>query len=71
MIVPLLFGKPLNVWLGILLLLLLTFQILSGKRWIQVPFVYHRRNGLLISVVVALHAFYGLGIWFFGFQIGK
>lgn len=65
MFVPLLWGKPMNVWLGILLIVLLTLQILSGKRLIKLPFSFHRRNANLIAVVAIAHAFFGLGIWFF------
>ena len=69
MYVPLLWGKPINVWLGILLIVLLTLQILSGKRLIKLPFSFHGRNAILIAVVAALHSFFGLGIWFFNLPI--
>lgn len=69
MYVPLLFGKPINVWLGILLMVLVTLQILSGKRLIKLPFSFHRRNGIAIAIVAAVHAFFGLGIWFFNLPI--
>lgn len=69
MYVPLLWGKPLTVWLGILLVVLLTLQILSGKRLINLPFRFHRRNAILIVMVAAVHAFFGLGVWFFNFPI--
>jgi len=68
--VPVILGKPINVWLGILLIILLTFQILTGKRLINLPFTYHRRNAMLLVLVAAVHAFYGLGIWFLGFSTG-
>ena len=69
MFVPLLFGKPITVWLGILLLVLLTLQVLSGKRLIKLPFSFHSRNAILIVIVAAVHAFFGLGVWFFNFPI--
>lgn len=65
MFVPLLWGKPMNVWLGILLIVLLTLQILSGKRLIKLPFSFHRHNAKLLAVVAIAHAFLGLGMWFF------
>ena len=71
MFIPLIAGKPLTLWLGIILLAQVTFQVLTGKRWIKVPFVYHRQNGLLIAIVAAVHAFMGLGVWFLGFKIGS
>ena len=67
--VPILWGKPINVWLGILLMLLLTFQILTGRHIVKLPFSFHKRNVIVIILVVAGHAFYGLGIWFFNFSI--
>jgi hypothetical protein len=69
MYVPILWGKPINVWLGIALIVLLTFQILSGKHIIKLPFSFHRRNALLIVLVAAGHAFFGLGVWFFDLPI--
>ena len=69
--IPLLWGKPIQVWLGILLLFLLFFQVLTGKRVIKLPFVYHRYNAMVISVIVLIHAFLGLGLWFWGFKIGQ
>ncbi|TGE38533.1 hypothetical protein E4K67_11460 [Desulfosporosinus fructosivorans] len=69
MYVPLLWGKPLTVWLGLLLMVLLTLQILSGKRLIKLPFSFHRRNAMFIVIVVSLHAFFGLGVWFFNLPI--
>jgi len=70
MFVPIVAGRPLNVWLGFVLLFLLIFQIMTGKRWIKVPFVYHRKNGWLMAIVAFIHAFWGIGIWFLGFRIG-
>ena len=67
--VPILWGKPIHLWLGLILILLLTFQILSGKRIIKIPFSFHRHNAILIVVVALVHAFFGLGIWFLNFSI--
>ena len=69
MYVPLLWGKPITVWLGILLIVLLTLQVLSGKRLIKLPFSFHKRNAILIALVAILHAYFGLGIWFFNLPV--
>jgi len=69
MYVPLIWGKPITVWLGIVLMVLLTLQILSGKRLIKLPFSFHRRNAIFIVLVAGVHAFFGLGIWFFNLPI--
>ena len=59
------FGKPLILWLGLVLLILLGFQILSGARMIKVPFKLHRINGYLLGAVAAVHALIGIRLWFF------
>jgi len=72
--VPIVFGKGLNVWLGLTLAGLLTFQITTGiklfrgKRYL-LP--YHRFNALFLIIPIGLvHAYYGIGIWFFAFKYG-
>lgn len=70
--VPLVFGRPANVWLGIILLLLIVFQITSGAMMARgkLKFLrYHKINAGLIILVVIFHAYWGLGLWFFNFQI--
>jgi len=69
MFVPLIWGKPIHIWLGLVLIVLLTLQILSGKHLIKLPFSFHRRNAILIVLIAAVHVFFGLGIWFFNLPI--
>ncbi|MDD5341562.1 MAG: hypothetical protein PHC97_03975 [Patescibacteria group bacterium] len=70
--IPLVFGYPLYVWLGMILVVLLTLQIYTGiktfhgKMWY---FKIHRVNFILIIAVGLLHAYMALGVWFFHFQI--
>ena len=62
---PLVFTKPLNVWLGFVTLILLIVQILVGARVIKVPFIVHTMILWKILIVVALvHAFYGFELYF-------
>jgi hypothetical protein len=71
--VPIVFDKPLNVWLGLVLLALLLAQVTSGilmVRGRRVLFVPHVVNAGLIAMVVGVHAFFGIGIWFFDFHYG-
>jgi len=42
--------------LGIINLLLIFFQIGSGKRYLKVNFILHRRLGLLLLVTAIIHA---------------
>lgn len=41
--------------LGIANLLLLLFQLLTGKHWIKVPLGTHRKTGVTLVVVAAVH----------------
>jgi heme A synthase len=73
MSIPVLFDKPINVWLGIALVLVVILQIGSGIVLSKgkLPILpLHRLNALLLAAVVAVHAFYGIGYWFFDFKIG-
>lgn len=61
---PIIFGLPLPILGGILLLLLTIFQVLNGLKIIKVPFRIHKITGLVILFLGVLHAIGGLGLWF-------
>ena len=62
---PLLFTKPLHVWLGMLLFLLILFQIGLGTRIIKLPFWIHTKiNWIVILTLGIIHGFYGFEIYF-------
>lgn len=62
---PVVFGKPLNVWLGFLTLFLLILQILVGTRILKLPFWVHTRVIWILLLIVALiHGFVGFEIYF-------
>lgn len=62
---PLIFNKPLNVWLGFLALILLILQISIGARVLKLPFWIHTRIlWIVLLIVVLIHAFYGFQIYF-------
>ena len=62
---PIIFDKPLHLWLGMLTFLLLILQILVGARIIKLPFWTHRKVIWIILLVVAtIHGFYGFEIYF-------
>jgi hypothetical protein len=70
--VPLLWGRPINVWLGIILGILLIWQVCLGMMMVKGKMQYlkmHKINATLIIIIAFVHAYYGLGIWFFNFQI--
>ena len=71
-VIPLIFGYPLHIWLGMFLFVLIAIQIFTGimthKGKMQY-FKIHRLNVILIILVMLLHMYYGLGLWFFHFTI--
>ena len=73
MSIPVLWDKPIYVWLGMALAAIVVVQIASGIILSKgkLPILpFHRLNALLLAAVVAVHAFYGIGFWFFDFKIG-
>ncbi len=42
--------------LGVINLLLILFQVGSGKRYLKVNFTWHRRLGLLLLMMAIIHA---------------
>jgi hypothetical protein len=63
------FGIPIHIWLGMILFVLIVFQVATGTGIIKVPFIWHKRMGLVIFLIVILHAMIGLGLWFGIFRI--
>ena len=62
---PIIFTKPLHVWLGAVTILLLLTQILIGLRLLKVPFWVHTKVIWRILIVIALiHGYYGFQIYF-------
>ena len=53
-------GVPPILFLGIVNLLLLSFQLSTGLRWVKVPFGVHRKTGVALFVSALLHAVLGL-----------
>ncbi len=62
MIIPIIFGLPLHLWLGMLTFLLILFQVGTGSGLFKVPFDWHRRNGYLVLVIALIHGSLGLGL---------
>lgn len=62
---PIIFTKPLHVWLGMIIYILLVFQILTGLRIIRTPLWVHMRFLWIILIILAtIHGFYGFEIYF-------
>ena len=64
--IPFFHGKPINIWFGIVLAVMISFQLLTGLRVIKVPNRVHRWNGIGIFAVAAAHGLIGLMVWFDG-----
>jgi hypothetical protein len=67
--IPSFFGLAVYAYLGIVLLVLVNFQVFVAKRWLPVDFKWHRRNGMLIFYVGLVHATIALGAYIFHVKI--
>jgi hypothetical protein len=71
--IPFIFDKPINVWMGLILLMAVLFQTVTGiylKNGIFKLRRYHLANAVIILIAILVHAYYGIGYWFFGFNYG-
>lgn len=55
-----LFGVSIILLLGIVNLLLLTFQLLSGLHKIPVPLGVHKRTGVILFITATIHGLLGI-----------
>jgi len=62
-IVPVIMGKPLHLWLGILLLVLIILQIAVAKRILPISFYWHRIMGYVILLLAIIHGLIALGLY--------
>jgi len=70
--VPIIFGKPANIWGGMILFSLIMIQIYLGIVMARGNFKvlrYHKAIAASIFVLAVFHAYYGIGLTFFGFKI--
>ncbi|MGB4705393.1 MAG: hypothetical protein WBI18_10030 [Candidatus Saccharicenans sp.] len=49
-------GISLVLLLGIINLILVVFQVSTGKKWLKVNFTWHRRLGILLLFTAITHA---------------
>lgn len=69
-VVPSFFGKPIYAWFGIILSVLIPFQVAMGMGWIKrLDFAWHRTNGYVIFFVGAVHATFALSAYFLGVPV--
>ena len=60
--IPIILGQPLHLWLGILLFLLVIFQIVVAKRILKIPFKWHRIGGYVILLLAIMHGLIAVGL---------
>lgn len=60
--IPIIMGQPLHLWLGIILFLLIIFQIAVAKKLLPVPFKWHRRMGYVILLLAIMHGAIAVGL---------
>ena len=53
-------GISILLLLGLANMALLTFQLCSGLRWINVPFGTHRKTGIALFVTALVHGTLGI-----------
>jgi hypothetical protein len=70
MSIPIIWGLSLPIWGGIVLFLLIVFQILNGMRMIKVPLKTHKIFAFIILLFGIFHAILGIGLWFGWFTMG-
>jgi hypothetical protein len=70
--IPMVFGYPLHIWLGLLLMLLLVWQVYTGhyanlgkRGFLNI----HKISAGIFILVAIIHIYYALGLWFFHFTI--
>jgi len=49
-------GISLVLILGIINLVLVLFQVSTGKKWLKVNFLWHRRLGVVLLLTAVVHA---------------
>ncbi|HWQ88366.1 MAG TPA: hypothetical protein VN374_00155 [Desulfitobacteriaceae bacterium] len=60
--IPVILGLHLHLWLGIILFILVVFQIVVAKRILPIPFRWHRIMGYVILLLAIVHGTIGLGL---------
>ncbi|OFX88523.1 MAG: hypothetical protein A2W99_08980 [Bacteroidetes bacterium GWF2_33_16] len=55
-----LFNINIILWLGIINIFLVLFQLLSGLRYIKVKYKYHKSLGIILFFTAMIHGIYAL-----------
>jgi len=50
-------GVSIILILGFINMILISFQLSTGLRWIEVPFRMHRKTGMILLISAVLHGF--------------
>lgn len=60
--IPIIFGQPLHLWLGILVLILLVVQIAGARKMLPISFRWHRILGYVILALAIVHGALAAGL---------
>lgn len=63
MTIPILLGQPIHLWLGILVLLLIMFEIAVVKKILPISFRWHRMMGYVILLLAIVHGTLAAGLY--------
>ncbi len=61
--IPIILGQPLHLWLGIVLLFLVMFEIAVVKKLLPISFRWHRIMGYVILVLAIVHGSLVMGLY--------
>jgi len=68
MVVPILFGKPVVVWFGLVSALLLVIQMIGGfmmvKKGKMEYLKYHKWNAVVLGIFALAHLYYAIRLYF-------
>ena len=60
MCLPVIFGIPFHLLTGIILFILIIFQIASARKLFHIPFKWHRIVGYIMLVMAIIHGVLGI-----------
>lgn len=60
--IPIIMGKPLHLWLGLILFISIVFQIVVARRLLPIPFRWHRIMGYVILLLAIIHGSIAIGL---------
>ena len=60
--IPIVMGQPLHLWLGVISVFIIIFQISIAKKILPLPFRWHRIMGYVLLLLVIIHGSIAIGL---------